>query len=275
MQRKLSLVALILLFTLPLVAQDLTADQIIAKNLEAHGGVAKLKAVKTAKITGKMMVGPGIEAPMAMYMLQPNNMRREISVQGLTAVQAYDGKTKSGWAIMPFQGKKDPEPMSADEQKEMAEQASDGLGGPFLDDQAKGSKVELLGKDKIEGSDAYKLKLTRSNGDVDTYYIDADSFLEVKAEQKRTIRGNEIESDANIGDYKEVDGIVMPYSIDNGIKGRPERQKITIDKYELNVPVEQAMFTMPPPAPKAATPEEKKEPSATKPAEKPADKPKN
>jgi len=280
MRRKLSLLALVLFLALPLVAQELTADQVIAKNIEAHGGLAKLKAIKTAKVSGKMLVGPGIEAPMTLYMMRPDDMRMEISVQGLTAVQAYDGQSKTGWGIMPFQGKKDPEPMSADEKKEVAEQAADGIEGPFVDYQAKGNKVELLGKDKVEGSDAYKLKLTRPSGDVDVVYIDADSFLEVKQESKRTIRGNEVEGDTNIGDYKEVDGVVMPFSIDSGRKGMPQRQKITIDKYEFNVPVEHSMFVMPV-VPKAATPEEKKEPAPAKPAtpateEKPkTDKPKN
>ncbi|MDP9267659.1 MAG: outer membrane lipoprotein-sorting protein [Acidobacteriota bacterium] len=278
MQRKLFLVVLALLIALPLVAQDLTADQIIAKNIEARGGMAKLKAVKTMKATGKMMVGPGIEAPVIVYQRRPDQMRMEITVQGLTLVQAYDGKT--GWAIVPFQGKKDAEQMTADDVKEVKEQAD--IDGALVDYKLKGHKVELLGKDKVEGSDAYKLKLTRANGDVETIYVDADSFLEVKTEGKRTIRGTEMETDSNIGDYKEVDGLIVPFSIDSGAKGRPERQKITVEKYEFNVPVDAAMFVMPPPAPKAATPpadKDKKEPApaATTPAEKPktADKPKN
>jgi len=275
MQRKFFLVVLALLIALPLVAQDLTVDQVIAKNIEARGGMAKLKAVKTLKATGKMMVGPGIEAPVTIYQSRPDQMRMEISVQGLTAVQAYDGKT--GWALMPFQGKKDAEQMTADDLKEVQEQAD--IDGALVDYKAKGHKVEMLGKDKVEGSDAYKVKLTRGNGDVEVIYIDADSFLEVKNEGKRTVRGTELETDTNIADYKEVDGLVVPFSFDSGAKGRPQRQKITVDKYEFNVPIEAKLFTMPPPAPAAATaPADKKEPApANKPEDKPktADKPKN
>jgi hypothetical protein len=271
MQRKLSFVILVLLCSLPLLAQDLTVDQIIAKNIEAHGGLDKLKAIKTAKVTGKLQLGPGIEAPMTAYFARPNDMRMEFTVQGLTGVQAYDGQAKTGWAIMPFQGKKDPEQMSADETKEFAQQANDGIEGPFVDYQAKGNKVELLGKEKLEGADAYKVKVTRASGDVDTIYLDADSFLEVKTEEKRTIRGNEVEGDSNIGDYKEVDGIVVPFSIDSGRKGAPQRQKITFEKYEFNGPVDHTMFVMPA-VPK--TPEPATKPS-TPANQKPADKPKN
>jgi len=257
MQRKLFLVVLALLIALPLVAQDMTADQVIAKNIEARGGMAKLKAVNSMKATGKIMVGPGIEAPVVMYQRRPDQMRMEITVQGLTVVQAYDGKV--GWAIVPFQGKKDAEQMTADDLKETKEQAD--IDGPLVDYKAKGHKVEMLGKDKVEGSDAYKLKLTRANGDIETLYIDADSFLEVKNEGKRTIRGTEVETDSNIGDYKEVNGLVVPFSIDQGAKGHPERQKITVEKYEFNVPMDAAIFAMPPPAPKTAAPADKKEPA--------------
>ena len=276
MQRKLFLAVLALLVALPLVAQDMTVDQIIAKNVEARGGMAKLKSVNSMKATGKMMVGPGIEVPVVMYQRRPDQMRMEISVQGLTAIQAYDGKT--GWAVMPFQGKKDPEQMTADDLKEVQEQAD--MDGALVDYKTKGHKVELLGKDKVEGSDAYKLKLTRANGDIETIYIDADSFLEVKNESKRMVRGTEMEVESNIGDYKEVEGRVLPFSFDSGAKGRPERQKITVEKYEFNVPMDAAMFTMPPPAPKTAAtpPTDKKQPApATKPEDKPktAEKPKN
>jgi outer membrane lipoprotein-sorting protein len=277
MRRKLTLVVLALLCTLPLMAQEMTAQQVIDKNLAAHGGVDKLKAVKTAKASGTTMVGPGgsIEAPITMYMQNPGSMRMELTVQGMTLVQAYDAPSKTGWFIMPFQGKKDAEPMSADDLKDVQEQADDGIAGPFVDWQGKGYKVALLGKEKVEGSDAYKLQLTRKSGDLETYYIDADSFLEVREESKRTVRGSEVEGVTNYGDYKEVDGLVMPFSIESGPKDKPEqRQKININKYEFNVPLDAKMFAMPAPAP--AAPADKKEPSQTTPqAPKPDDKPKS
>lgn len=277
MQRKLSLVVMALLVSLPMLAQDMTLEQVIAKNIEAHGGLAKMKAVNSAKATGKMVMSSPqgtMEAPIVMYMRRPGDIKMEFTFQGLTGTQAYDGQSSTAWAVMPFQGKKDAEQMPPDEAREMSQQAADGFEGPFVGYAARGDKVELLGKDKVEGSDVYKLKLTRKSGDVETYFIDADSFLEVRQETKRTVRGSEVESETVIGDYKEVNGLVMPFSMDSGRKGSPGRQKIVIDKYELNVPLEHAQFVMPPPAPKAATPEEKKEPAQTTPA-KPEDKPKS
>ena len=259
MIRKLCLsVAIVVVLTPVLLAQ--TVDEIIAKNVAARGGMDKLKAVQSVKVTGKMSLPQGMEAPLVMILKRPEQLRMEFTIQGLTAVQAYDGK--NGWSIMPFTGKKDAEAMTADELKETQEQAD--IDGPLVDYKAKGSQVEFLGKDKVEGTDAYKLKLTRKNGDVDTIYLDADSFLEIKEEGKRSVRGTDREFESSTGDYREVNGLMLPFAIEAGQKGSADKQKITIEKYEFNVPVDDASFKMPPPAPaakpEATKPEEKKEP---------------
>jgi outer membrane lipoprotein-sorting protein len=245
-----------------------TADEIIAKHINAIGGMAKLTAVKSMRMTGKMTVGPGIEAPAIIEFKRPKNVRMEITLQGMTAVQAYDGA--NAWQIMPFQGNKNPEAMGEDERKDMEEE-SDFVEGPLVNYKEKGHKVELLGKDKVEGSDAYKLKLTLKNGNIQTIYLDADTFLVVKTEGKRLVRGTEVETESFSGDYKEVEGLVIPFSLESGQKGSPQRQRITIEKVEINPTVEDARFKMPEVkkaegnAP-AAKPESKE--SETKPADK-------
>jgi outer membrane lipoprotein-sorting protein len=231
-----------------LMAQSV--DEIIAKNVQARGGADKLKSVKSIKSTATMSMGPGIEAPGTLIQKRPALARLEFTVQGLTAVQAYDGK--NGWQIMPFMGKKDPELMSADEAKEIEENAD--LDGPLLDYKSKGHQVELQGKEKIEGTDAYKLKVTLKNGDVQTIYIDSDSFLDIKKVTKRTVRGTEQEIESAIGDYKPVDGIMFPFAVESGIKGTDQKQKLTITKVELNVPADDSLFKMPSAAPKADAP---------------------
>ncbi len=252
MLRKFCLaVSLIGLATALLSAQ--TVDDIIAKNVQARGGLGKIKSVQTIRSTGTMSMGGGMEAPGMMIQKRPDMARLEFTVQGLTAVQAYDGKT--AWQIMPFMGKKDPEVMSADDEKDIEENAD--IDGPLVDYKSKGNKVELLGKEKVEGTDAYKLKITLKNGDVITDYLDADSFLEIKQETKRMIRGSEQDVESSLGDYKEVNGLMFPFAMENGIKGSQEKEKLTISKIELNVPVDDSVFKMPPPAP-AAKPEEPK-----------------
>lgn len=244
MFRKLSLVVALAVLLVPSMSAQ-TVDEIIAKNVQARGGMDKIKSVQTIRSTATMTMGPGMEAPGLMIQKRPDMARLEFTVQGLTAIQAYDGK--DAWQIMPFTGKKDPETMSADDKKDLEENGD--IDGPLVDYKSKGNKVELLGKEKLEGTDAYKLRVALKNGDVITMYLDADSFLEIKEELKRNVRGSEQEVEAVMGDYKEVNGLMFPFATENGIKGSQQKQKITISKIELNTPVDDAIFKMPAAAP--------------------------
>jgi len=235
------LVVLGLLTAFASVASAQTVDDIIAKCNTARGGLDKIKAINTIRLTGKMTVGPGFEAPVVMLEKRPNQSKMSFTLQGMTGIQAYDGKV--GWAVMPFMGKKDPEQMSADDVKEIADQSD--IDGPMIDYKAKGNTVELLGKEQIEGTDAYKMKLTLKSGTVRTVYIDADSYLEIKTTGKRTVRGTETEFESTIGDYKAVDGVMFPFSIENSVTGHPEKQKITFEKIEVNPKLAADEFTMP------------------------------
>ena len=230
---------------LALPASAQTVDEIIAKSIVARGGEAKLRAVKSVRMTGKIELGPGMEVPMALLLERPDMVRMEFTAQGMTGIQAYDGKT--GWSVMPFQGKKDAEPMAADDLKELQNQAD--MDGPLMDYKAKGNTVEYLGKEKVEGSDSYKLKVTRKNGTEETSYIDADTGLEVKTVAKMTIRGNETEVVTTYSDFRDVQGLILPFAIQSGAVGSPQTQKITVEKVELNPALSDSQFHMPAPAP--------------------------
>jgi outer membrane lipoprotein-sorting protein len=240
-------------------AQAQSADEIIAKNLQARGGKDKIKAVQSARISGKMVLGQGMEAPFTLEMSRPNKMRMEFTLQGMTGVQAFDGTT--GWSVMPFMGKKDPEAMSADESKQAAEQAD--MDGVLVDYKEKGSQVEYAGKVDVEGTPAHKLKVTKKNGDVVNVYIDAEHYMEIKDEGKAKVRGQEIEGETVFGDFKTVDGLIFPFSIEQRAKGAPGGMTMAVDKVEVNPTVDATRFNMPaaPAAPKPAaeppTPEKK------------------
>ena len=231
--------ALAALVIVPASAQ--TLDEVLAKNYKAKGGLDKIKAVQTIRITGTMTLGPGIEAPFVLVQKRPGMLRMEFTFQGMTGVQAYDGKT--GWQLMPFEGRKDPEPLPEDAMKQVEEQAD--VDGPLVDYKVKGHTVELVGKEKVEGSDVYKLKVTLKNGDIRYIYLDADSYLEIRVEGKTKTRGTDVESESTIGDYKEVGGLMFPYAMESGQKGSPQKQKMTLQKIELNVPLDDAQFKMP------------------------------
>ena len=217
-----------------------TVDEIIAKNLAARGGKDQILAKKSVRMTGKM-AGGGQEFPFTLQWKRPNRIRLEFTFQGMTGVQAYDGTT--GWMVMPFMGKKDPEQMSADDLKQVEDQAD--FDGELVDYQQKGHQIELVGKEAVEGTEAYKLKVTKKNGDVSYLYLDTESNLEFKREGKTKIRGQEVEFETAIGDYKEVAGVLLPHSIENKPKGAPHGQTLTIDKVEMDVDIPDTAFAMP------------------------------
>ncbi len=230
--------ALSVIFALQASAQ--TVDEIIAKNVEARGGMENIKAVKSLKMTGKMMA-QGQEMPFGIEMERPGKVRVEFTLQGKTAIQAYDGQT--GWMVMPFMGSDEPEKMTADDLKDIEEQAD--LDGPLVDYKAKGHTVEFMGKEDMEGTEVYKLKLTLKNGNIRYIYIDTETNLELKTSSKQKRQGQEFEIDAFMGNYKEVKGLMIPYAVEQKVGGRTV-SSFTIENVELDPELDDSIFVMPP-----------------------------
>ena len=224
-------------------------DEVIAKNTQAHGGVDKLKAVRSIRTTAKFSQG-SLRAEFRQENKRADKVREEFIIQGLAQVQAYDGKT--GWQISPFGGRKDPELLSQDDLKSLVVDAD--IDGPLVGYKEKGHKAELVGHDSVEGTDCFKIKLSMKNGDVRYYYLDADSFLELKLEVQTTIRGSLQESELYYGDYEEVNGIFYPFAVEQAQKGSASRAQFSVEKIEQNVPLEDAHFSMPVSKPEAKAP---------------------
>jgi len=219
-----------------------TVDQLVAKNIEAKGGAAALHDLQTARFMGKLLVQGGqIELAYMQVKKRPEEVRTEASLQGMTQIEAYDGK--EGWRVSPFFGRREPERMSADDVKGLVEDAE--IDGPLVDWQAKGSAVEYLGTEDVDGTPAHKLKVTRKNGDVSFVYLDPDHFLEIRVLTQRTRHGAYEEVETDLGDYEKVGGVFVPTSIEFGRKGAPDKQRIIIDKVEANVPLDDTIFHFP------------------------------
>jgi hypothetical protein len=243
-----------------------TADEIVEKFVKTVGGMEKIQAVKSLRRTGHFNGGGGFEAVIVEENERPNLVRQEFIIQGMTGVTAYDGKT--GWKIEPWNGKKDAEPLGEEEMKGILEDSD--LDGPLVNYRAKGNKVDYVGMDQVEGTDAYKLKVTLANGDVRYFYMDTDYYVPIKIEVKRIIRGAEREYETILGDYKQVGGWYLPFSVESGPKGSQFKAKVTYDKIEPNVTLDSARFH--PPAAKStvegapdASNVEPKKPEAAKP----------
>ena len=218
-----------------------TADDIIARYVKTIGGMERVSAVQSLRRTGKFIGGGGFEANVVQENRRPDKVREEFALQGMTGINAWDGKR--GWKIEPWNGKKDPEALGESEQKEILEDSD--FDGPLINYRQKGNKVEYIGKEPVEGTDAYKLKVTLANKDVQTFFMDIDSFVPIKIETRRMIRGAERESETSLGDYKQVNGWYLPFSIESNVKGSAFRQKTAYTRIEANVPLGDDRFARP------------------------------
>ena len=233
-----------------------TADELIAKNVEARGGLEKIRAIASMRLTGTLSIGDA-KMPSVLEVKRPNKTRWEFTLDGQTAVQAYDGTT--AWAVAPFAGKPDPEPMSAEDLKDMELQAD--MDGPLVDYRAKGHKVEVMGLEKIGGRDAWRLKVTLRNGDVRDVYLDLKTHFQIVTVARRMVNGRSAEIESELGDYRQVGDVMLPYFFETRARGVPQKQSLRFEKIELNVPIDDSRFRAPAvrnapekPQPPAATP---------------------
>lgn len=237
---KIALCALLL--GLAARADAYTAEELVAKNIEARGGATALAAVQTVRRSGQLIVNSGqLTLGIVETRRRPDSIRDEATLQGLTQVESYDGR--EGWKIDPFQGRKDPERTSAEDLKGIIEDAQ--IGGPLEDYKARGARLEYAGTEDIDGTAALKLKLTQKNGDVQYVYLDPDHFLEIRIESQRIVRGVKRTVITDVGEYEKVSGVYWATSVTSGRKGDRDPSKILYDKVEVNVPLDAGYFSFP------------------------------
>jgi outer membrane lipoprotein-sorting protein len=247
MQRKVVLFVLCGVLALTGQAVAETLEEILAKNLEVRGGKDAILAVQSMRSTGTMRMGGSaagaLEVPFTVEFKRPNMVRIEFTMQGMTAVQAYDGEV--GWAVMPFLGRTEPEEMAEDRLKDIKDQAD--FDGILVNYEEKGHTVEFMGTEDVDGTAAFKLKVTKANGDVVNLYLDEEYYIEFKADTTREVQGNEMEISTVFGDYKEVEGLLLAHSMEMSFGGNPAEQVITIANTTLNVEIDDDRFAMPEP----------------------------
>ena len=236
-----AVIVLVAVSCLSAFALTQTAEELVNKNIQAKGGMEKIKAIHSVRMTGTLNGGGGFSAAIGQENERPNLVRQTFSLQGMSAITAYDGST--GWQIQPFGGHKDPELMGEDDLRGLLRDAD--FDGPLVDYKEKGNTVEYLGHDIVDGDDALRLKVTQKNGDIIYYFLDPDTFLEIRREVQENIRGSIRESVSEMGSYKPVAGVMYPYSLSQGSKENPAQSTTTIDKIEVNVPIEKVDFALP------------------------------
>jgi hypothetical protein len=203
-----------------------TVDEIITKINDASGGEKVQRAVKSQEMQMEMIVNGGaVKIPVKVIQQRPAFVYSEGTFQGMTFKDGYDGK--SGWQINPFGGQMDPAPKNEEELKESEEQAD--MDGPFIDSKTKGYKIELMGKEDLDGEQAFKLKVTNKHGDIKYILVGADNYLPIKSiSKKKNKEGGETEAETYFSDYKKLpNGIVVAHTMETKIKGQTVQTMVT------------------------------------------------
>jgi hypothetical protein len=140
-------------------------------------------------------------------------------------------------------GSPDPQKSNEDDTKAARDDA-DFIEGSLIDSKAKGNLVELAGKEDVDGSPAYKLKVARSSGSIEQVYIDAKTFLPVKSAGARKQQDHDIPYESFPGNFRPVNGTLMPFSLSQKMNGR-SMMELTVEKVDVNTPMDDSIFQMP------------------------------
>ncbi|MEO7312239.1 MAG: hypothetical protein ABIX01_17690 [Chitinophagaceae bacterium] len=212
--------------------QAQTVDEVINKHIEAMGGKGNIEKIQNVVMEGTLTI-QGAPISVTLTQVQGKLSRQDINAMGM---KGYDFVTdKDGWSFMPFQGMQKPEPKTAEDVKES--QSDLDLSGPLYNYATKGHKVELLGKEDVEGTECFKIKATLNNGKEMTFFLDPASYLIVRAKEKKKVNGQEMELSVDFSDYKDVEGVKMPFSVTQPFG------TVTMTSIKANQPVDEKLFT--------------------------------
>ena len=224
----------------PMVSgQTPTVEDIVARNLAAKGGIEKLRAVTSVKMTGRIK-GPGGEMPVVSYAKRPNMRRRENTNDGQTFILAFDGKTV--WAVNPLMSTRPTEITGPPADK--TRQDADDFDSVLLDYKAKGRAVELVGTEAVQGITMHRLRVTTKTGAIQEIYINAETMLESKMVMQIEQAGRKGVVTSEFSNYKEVDGIKLPLHIRQTFNGQLMAEVI-YEQIQFNAPLDDALFAMP------------------------------
>jgi outer membrane lipoprotein-sorting protein len=240
--KKLLVILLSFLSSGLIMAQDLNLDELIKKNFKVIGQ-DKLMKTQTITQTGKMLT-QGVELAMTTIQKKPHLQRVELEYQGTKVIYAYDGQ--NGWMIAPGSGTLDPQDMPAEMLKGFAENDDSFIGwdNPLFTWKELGKKIELVGKEDLNGITVFNIKITSKDSSVVNFYMDATKFVILKEKSSAIRQGQMVETETRYSEIKEVDGVMNAFRIEVLENGQTS-VVFTFDKCEFDLPVDDGIFKKP------------------------------
>jgi hypothetical protein len=239
MKRRLySKAFLLFLFCFPALAFSQEVDEIIAKHIEAHGGLAKWNEINALKISGTF-TGFSLEKDFSCYKMKSGFYYADLYLGEINVIEGFNGK--EGWTIDPWQEMDYARKLNSEEVNVFLQKAE--FFTPFYNYKEKGHKVVLKGKETIEGLEVFVLELTRDNNKVETWYLNAETYLEYICKSDWVDFARNAPAETFFDDFREVDGLVLPFFIERTFWQRD--RILQIENIEINPEVDMAIFEMP------------------------------
>jgi hypothetical protein len=240
--RRILLAILCFLGALPLQGQ--TAGEVLERHIAALGGRERLAGLKSLMAVGTMK-GMGTDLPFKMFWAARNRLRIEISMQGNIVAQVFDGTTAGSYLTTPSTGYQERLPLTPDEARDLAKNAADLDLTEFLAYDRNGGRVDLQGRQLLEGREVFKIRWTKRSGDTAVLFIDSNTFLEVRRESLVRVNGVDYESESRSSDYREVSGLMMAFRGESRPKGASEGVVLEFAKFAINPQIPESAFAMP------------------------------
>lgn len=218
-----------------------STEEVLSKHQAAMGSPEKWSAVKSLVMKNKFSV-QGMDIESKTSVLVGQGFRTDVEVMGNKIITAIQGE--SGWMMRPAMmgGTGEPEVMPADQVKMAASQKN--IGSTLIIAQKEGAKIDLVSKEKLDGADVYLLKVTKASGDESQVYLSASTYFIVKVTGKIKANGQEVDTEVNFSNYKAVDGLYFPHTMETA---SPMGGMMTVEtvSIEINPSIESNIFTKP------------------------------
>ncbi|GAB3955310.1 hypothetical protein GCM10028805_42560 [Spirosoma harenae] len=237
---KKQLMTLVALVAIPALSFAQTADEIVNKNIAAVGGADKVAAIKTIQYDQNMNI-MGMDMNGKASIVIGKSLRNDISVMGQQMTTVIDGD--KGWSINPMQGGSSPQPLPEDQVKMQKGNAMI-VGTDLASAKAEKYPVELVGKEKFNEKDVFNLKVTRPEG-VANYYVDATTYQLAGMKATVNVQGQSGEIKINYGNYKTIDGLTIPMSLELSNPSMPGQLTMTLSNMVFNPTIDPSIFAMP------------------------------
>jgi len=245
MKKLITIISIMLASFAPEIISAQTAEEIIPKVIQAHGGGKKLRSVGNLVIKGRAQRpdNTGPKVTFQFVLRYPEKFHKSYKIQlndnqSTQAVFASNGMTH--WNVNPMFGIEEPAELTFFDALEIKHELDNLI--PFIE-KTKIRAVEYKGSHEEDKKAYFILKVEYKDGFSADYFIDKESFLISKRRQiHRSDEGQETEQIFTISDYRDVDGIRFPFEL----RTNTASLVYTIDSYEINMSdLDDSIFEMP------------------------------